>query len=178
MTTPPPPLTVRLEAEDVASGFRCGSRSLDDFFARHALPNDRRGIGTTYVLRREVDDPPDLPRVWGYFTLSMSLLASPSVSMVTNEKLPRYPMPVGLIGKLASDERTRGRGLRVGETLLLDAISRVLTAAESIGCVGIAVDAKDAQAEAFYLKYGFVTVEGSAWPHKMFLPLATARGLF
>jgi hypothetical protein len=43
---------------------------------------------------------------------------------------------------------------------------------------GIAVDAKDAPAEAFYLKYGFVTVEAWSWPRKMFLPLATARGLF
>ena len=171
------PLTVRLDVDDVASEFRCGSRSLDAFFARHALANDRRGIGSTYVLRREADDPPDLPRVLGYYTLSMGLLASSLVSLVTNDKLPRYPMPVGLVGKLASDERTRGRNLRVGETLLLDAIARILDAADSIGCVGVAVDAKDATAEGFYVKYGFVTVDAWDWPHKMFLPLATARGL-
>jgi hypothetical protein len=117
----PWPLTVRLEAQDTASGFHCGKHSLDDFFVRHALPNDRRGIGRTYVLRRSADDSVELPFVLGYYTLSMSLLASPLVAQVTKDRLPKYPMPVGLVGKLASDERTRGRGLRVGETLLMDA---------------------------------------------------------
>jgi hypothetical protein len=44
-----------MEAEDVAAGFQCGKRSLDDSFARHALANDQKGIGCTYVLRREVE---------------------------------------------------------------------------------------------------------------------------
>lgn len=174
----PSPLTVRIEPADVESHFTCGKRSLDDFFARHALSNDRRGIGRTYVLRRGEEDEPSLPAVFGYYTLSMALLASPLVTLATGEKLPRYPMPVGLIGKLPSDERTRGRGLRVGETLLLDAIVRVLDAAETIGCLGIVVDAKDVEAEQFYLKYGFVTVEVATWPHRMFMACATARALF
>ncbi len=126
MTALPSPLAFRVEAEDVAAGFQCGKRSLDDFFARHALANDQKGIGCTYVLRRQDGDPEGAPKVLGYYTLSMGLLASAMVSLATNDTdLPRYPMPVGLIGKLAADERTKGRGLRVGETLLLDGSVRV-----------------------------------------------------
>lgn len=179
MTALPSPLAFRVEAEDVAAGFRCGKRSLDDFFARHALANDQKGIGCTYVLRREEGDPAGAPEILGYYTLSMGLLASAQVSLATNDSdLPRYPMPVGLIGKLAADERTKGLGLRVGETLLMDAIVRILRSAETIGCVGVAVDALDDAAESFYRKYQFVTVDDSKWPRKMFLPLRTALNLF
>jgi hypothetical protein len=177
MTDLPSALTVRVEAGDVTSGFRCGKHSLDDFFARHALVNDRRGVGCTYVLRRDEEAPADLPRVLGYYTLSMGVLESAQITQVLKERLPKYPIPVGFVGRLASDERTRGRGLRVGETLLMDAIVRVMAAAETIGCVGVALDALDEEAERFYMKYEFATVETSRWPHKMFLPLATAKAL-
>ena len=50
-------------------------------------------------------------------------------------------MPVARIGRLAVDERARGR--RLGESLLIDALHRVVVAAETIGCLGILVDAKD-----------------------------------
>jgi hypothetical protein len=48
--------TSRIEPADVASGFRCGKHPLDDFFARHALGNDRAGICRAYVLRRREAD--------------------------------------------------------------------------------------------------------------------------
>jgi hypothetical protein len=173
------PVTQRLAPGDLGSDFRCGNHALDDYLARHALANEQIGIGRTFVLRRLESDPPDLPAVLGYYTLSMSLLSSTLVQMVIGNKLPKYPMPVGLIGKLASDERTRGRGLRVGETLLMDAFSRILQLSPSIGCVGVVVDAVDAGAQDFYLKYGFVVVEpDAAWPRKMFVPLDTIGGLF
>jgi hypothetical protein len=54
--------------------------------------------------------------------------------------------------------------LRVGETLLMDAIVRILRSAETIGCVGIAVDALDDAAESFYRRYQFFTVDDSKWP--------------
>jgi hypothetical protein len=175
ITVFPSPLTVRVEPGDAESGFRCGKPTLDDYFAKHAVANSNRNIGITYVLRKSEDDPAELPRVLGYYTISMSLIESQAASNVMTAKLPRYPMPAGLIGKLASDERTRGRGLRVGETLLMDAISRILAAADVMGCLGIVLDALDEDAERFYLKYQFVTVEDLRWPRKMFLPVAQAR---
>ncbi len=47
-----PYCTSRIEPAAAASGFRCGKHPLDDYFKRHALANDRDGIGCAYVLRR------------------------------------------------------------------------------------------------------------------------------
>lgn len=85
-------------------------------------------------------------------------------------------MPVALIGRLAVDERARGR--RLGEAIVLDALLRVITAAEIIGCLGVIVDAKDEDAERFYVKYDFVTVDATSWPHRMFVPIDVARAAF
>jgi hypothetical protein len=43
MTGAPAPRTVRVQVEDVQSGFRCGDAALDEFFARYASSNDERG---------------------------------------------------------------------------------------------------------------------------------------
>jgi GNAT superfamily N-acetyltransferase len=157
-----------LTAEDVACGFRSGVHPLDDYFARHALANDRAGASRCFVLRR---NEAELPAVAGFYTLSMAAVQADAVRAALKARLPRYPLPVALIGRLAVDERARGRGF--GEALLVDALTRVLGASESVGCVGVIVDAKDEGAERFYAKYGFVTV--GAWPRRMFLPLATAK---
>jgi ribosomal protein S18 acetylase RimI-like enzyme len=87
-------------------------------------------------------------------------------------------MPAALIARLAADERTRGSGLRVGETLLIDAFARIAGVAEAIGCLGVVTDAKNDKAEAFYQKYDFATVEEKKWPRRMFLPIRTVWSLF
>jgi len=79
-------------------------------------------------------------------------------------------MPVALIGRLAVDERVRGR--RIGERLLVDALRRVVDASELLGCLGIIVDAKDAYAERFYVKND---LHSEGWPRRMFLAIATAK---
>lgn len=48
-------ITEPIGDDDPGSGFSCGEPALDTFFARHALPNDRRGLGRTFVLRRRAD---------------------------------------------------------------------------------------------------------------------------
>ena len=168
--------TFRIDAEDAASGFRCGKHPLDDYFKRHALKNDAAGIGRAYVLRRsDADDAGALPRVLGFYTLSMAVVTSEQAALAISEKLPRYPLPCALIGRLAVDERAQGR--RLGEKILIDALRRVVDAADMLGCIGVIVDAKDDAAERFYAKYDFVSVE-EEWPRRMFLPIEAARAAF
>jgi hypothetical protein len=95
---------------------------MDDYFRRHAAANDVLGIGRAYVLRRAPDQDPSLPVVLGYYTLSMALVASADIAESLERKLPKYPLPVALIGRLAVDERARDR--RLGELLLIDALRR------------------------------------------------------
>jgi GNAT superfamily N-acetyltransferase len=71
--------------------------------------------------------------------------------------VPCYPvLPATLIGRLAVDQRYRGKGL--GELLLLDALSRSLRS--GIGSVAVVVDAKDANASRFYEYFGFRPIVG------------------
>jgi GNAT superfamily N-acetyltransferase len=176
MTDAPSYATVRIEPNDAKAGFRSGVRQRDDDFARHAVSNDREGIGRAYVLRRGENDERSVPNVLGFYTLSMALLEGTEAAKVLTKKLPRYPMPVALIGRLAVDEAARGQ--RLGETLLLDALRRVVDAAVIVGCIGVIVDAKDEGAERFYTKYDFVTVHADEWPRRMFLPIGTAKAAF
>jgi predicted GNAT family N-acyltransferase len=169
----PPYATTPIEPDDTKSGFSCGTRALDDYFARHAVANDRAGVGRAYVLRRMDTDATDLPTILGFYTLSMANAESAQIAPALQQKLPKYPMPVALIGRLAIDARAQGQ--RFGELLLLDAVRRVVDASTIVGCIGIVVDAKHASAEQFYAKYDFVTVSAETWPHRMFLPIATAR---
>lgn len=169
-------ITSQVEADDAASGFSCGKHPLDDYLKRHAVSNDRAGVSRAYVLRRRESDPATLPRVLGFYTLSMAVADSAPIAGVLQKKLPRYPMPVALIGRLAVD--TRAQGMRLGEALLIDALRRVVDAAGLVGCTGVIVDAKDHAAERFYTKYDFATIAAETWPRRMFLPLATARSAF
>ena len=161
----------RISAADAASGFRSGEHALDDYLRRHAVANDAAGIGRAYVIRRGPSADPALPLVLGYYTLSMAVVTAAAVERSIGRKLPKYPMPVALIGRLAVDERARGR--RVGEALLIDAMRRVADAAEVLGCTGVLVDAKHEKAESFYVRYGFVVVDATSWPHRLFMAMAT-----
>jgi len=164
----------RIGPADLASGFRGAPRPPHGCFHRHALTNDQGDVGRAYVIDASPDDvAAGLPSVLGFFTLGMATVASQDVASILSRRLPRYPMPVALIGRLAVDERARGRGL--GEALLLEALGRVVEASRLVACLGVVVDAKDATAEDFYARYDFVTVDEASWPRRMFLPIQVAR---
>lgn len=134
-------VTSRIEEADSRSGFRCGKHPLDDYFKRHAVANEIANVARTYVLRRGEGDDPGLPPVLGFYSLSMAGVPSAQVATVIPGKLPRYDLPVALIGRLAIDERAQRRGL--GEKLLMDALCRVVDGGATFGCVGVVVDATD-----------------------------------
>jgi GNAT superfamily N-acetyltransferase len=161
--------------EDRASSFSCGRPELDDFFARHALANDRRGFGRVFVL-----GSPDgsSPRVRGFYTLSMGDMGrgdfAKALPRNDRQGLPRYPIPVAVIGRLAVHAAAQRQG--IGETLLVDAFQRIIIAAEHTACAAVVVDAKDAGAERFYARYSFETLDPEAdFPRRMLIPMATVR---
>jgi ribosomal protein S18 acetylase RimI-like enzyme len=78
-----------------------------------------------------------------------------------------------VLGRLAIDRESQGRGL--GETLLLDAIRRVVRASATIAVYAIIVDAKSERAQAFYERYGFRAFASA--PRGLFLPLETFEKL-
>jgi GNAT superfamily N-acetyltransferase len=63
------------------------------------------------------------------------------------------PVPVAVLGRLAIAQSFQKHGL--GRSLIRDAASRVLQAAEVIGIRGVVVHAISKEAKAFYLAVGF-----------------------
>src|SRR5581483_7127934 len=108
------------------SQFSCGQSSLDRFLKEYAGQNQARDFSRTYVLVRSGD-----PRVCGYYTLSAGQIERESLPSKLGKKLPRYPVPVVVLARLAVDGSVRGA--KNGRRLLWDALQRSLSAAELIG---------------------------------------------
>jgi GNAT superfamily N-acetyltransferase len=104
--------------------------------------------------------------VAGFFTLSAGSVNCADLPDALARKLPRYSVPVALLGRLAVDQSFQGRGL--GSILLADACHKVVQASRVLAVVGIIVDAKDAAAASFYHHFGFVPLLGL--PDRLLLP--------
>ena len=125
--------------------FDCGEESLNDFLKRFARQNNEKGLGRTYVA--VVNDE---PRIYGYYTIANGNIGFDTIP----EKLPRYPIPVVHLGRLAVDEAAKGQ--RLGKALLADALKRAVKLADQIGIYAVEVYALSENAKEFYLKFGFV----------------------
>jgi GNAT superfamily N-acetyltransferase len=149
--------------------FSCGNPALDGWFRHRASQDEKRNIARVFVACD------DALGILGFYSLSAFTLAIEDVPEVVARKLPRYDViPAALIGRLARDERARGRG--VGELLLADAVRRILTAGRSLAVFAIVVDAKDERGVAFYESFGFQPFPTR--PRRLFLPTSTAAQAF
>ena len=104
-------------------------------------------------------------------TLASGAIGAGSLPAKQAKKLPRHPVPVVLLARLAVDRNTHGKGL--GAFLLRDALTRSLDLAEKVGIRAVVVDALDAEAKSFYQHFGFLPLTDDAM--RLFLPLSTLR---
>ncbi len=158
-----------LSGDHVRADFSCGHGQLDEYLQKHAGQHARKDMGRTFVAVR-----PGEQRVLGYYTLSASSVEFLHAPVALQRKLPRYPLPVALVGKLAVDRSVQGEGL--GEFLLMDALRRIVEVSGQMAVLAVEVHALDEQAKKFYLKYGFQPFLDR--PLHLFLPVATIRQLF
>jgi predicted GNAT family N-acyltransferase len=156
----------RLDRGHERQGFDCGKPSLNDFLHTLVSQYERRNLGRTYVAVREGEN-----RVLGYYTLASGAVEVVSLPAKQAKKLPRHPVPVVLIGRLAVDQSVHGKGL--GGLLLRDALARSLEVSERLGIHAVVVDALDAVAKTFYERFGFL--ELTDHPMRLFLPISTIR---
>lgn len=148
-------------------GFVSGVDPLDRYLRLQAGQDVRRRVASCFVL---VDEGPTL---LAYYTLAATSVLLADVPAAMSKRLPRYPMiPATLLGRLAVDQRHRGR--RLGEHMLLDALARTLRS--DIATFAIVVDAKDETAAAFYKAYDFRRLTTS--DRRLFLPMAEVARLF
>lgn len=133
-----------LGTEHDRTAFDCEEPSLNDFLKRYARQNDEKGLGRTFVAVRPGDQ-----RIYGYYTISSGSVQFDTIP----EKLPRYPIPVAHLGRLAVDRQAKGQGL--GKALLADALKRILAVADQLGVYAVEVFALSEAARDFYIKFGF-----------------------
>ncbi len=110
-------------------------------------------------------------RALGYYTLASGAIDVESLPAKQGRKLPRHPVPVVLLARLSVDRTVHGRGL--GGFLLRDALIRSLDLSETLGIHAVIVDALDAEARAFYERFGFAALTDD--PMRLFLPVSTIR---
>ena len=153
-----------LDAALEPAGFRCGQKPLDDYIQRYASQDVRRNLARVFVATPAAEPK----QMAGFYTLSAGGVACTDLPQTMARKLPRYPVPVALVGRLAVDSLFQGKGL--GSILLADACRKVADASTVLAVAGIIVDAKDASAAAFYRHYGFMPLPGN--PNRLLLPAA------
>lgn len=164
-----PPLVIEpLGSHHDRTAFSCGEPALDAYLQRQASQDIRRRVAQVFVAIGEVPE-----KITGYYSLSAASFEKDELPPASAKRLPHYPVPAAMLGRLAIDRAQQGRGL--GETLLLDAIRRVVRASATIAMYAIIVDAKNERAHEFYEHYGFRAFAGE--PRRLFLPLETFEKL-
>ena len=149
--------------------FDCGEYSLNQYLHRYASQDIRRRVNRVFIA-----SPPEEPRrVIGYYSLSAGGLAAADLPEDLRHRLPRYPVPVVLVGRLAVAKSQQGNGL--GAILITDALQRIAFASQVMAVYAVVVDALNDRAAEFYRQFGFILLPSQ--PLKLFLPMdAVASG--
>lgn len=149
------------------TGFESGNPKLDEYLQRHLSQGVKKGLVQAYVAIDEVG------KVLGYYTLSAAHILNEELPDAIARKFPRYPIPAALLGRMATDVKTRSTGLHVGSKLLIHAMKQTLKAVDTLGVACIVVDAKP-EAIGFYQWFGFLRLK-QADGLRLYLPIDTIK---
>jgi len=136
----------KLVAADALESFDCGQPALNQFLQRFALTNQLANSAQTYVCCHN-------GAVVGFYSLAVGSVEATSAAPRVVKGMPRHPVPVMILARLAVDVGYQGAGL--GRALLRDALKRTAQAADIAGIRALLVHAKDEAARQWYLKWEF-----------------------
>lgn len=154
--------TLDAKAHD-RTGFDCGEPLLNDYLRRYAVQQAGKDVASTFV----VADSSQPSKILGFYSLSAAQIDVQQLGDAERARLPRYPVPCFRMGRLARSLDACGTGM--GEVLMGLAVDRCLKAKAHVGAYALLVDAKHAQAKAFYERYGFIACTDA--PLTLYLPL-------
>ena len=139
----------RLDPRADRESFRSGVPSLDDWLSQHATQAERKHLASVWIA----STPGDLSQVLGYYSLAPWQVSFDECPAPLRRRLPRYPLAVSLIARLAVAKNQQGNGL--GSALLADALLRIRGAGETIPVQAVVVHAKDDRVAGWYRRFGF-----------------------
>jgi GNAT superfamily N-acetyltransferase len=149
--------------------FDCGELSLNEYLQQYASQDIKRRINKVFIA-----SPPEAPQqVIGYYSLSAGSLDANVLPDGLRRRLPRYPVPVVLLGRLAVAKSHQGQGL--GSILLADALQRIVQASQVMAVYAVIVDALNDRAAVFYQQFCFIRLPSQ--PLKLFLPMDSVADL-
>ena len=141
------PVIEKLKRTHTVEDFTCGQLELDRFLIRHALQAQQMNSSQTYVGSSG-------KTVIGFYTIVAGEVRHVDAPVRVAKGMPRYPIPLLVLARLAVHSNWQGRGIGAG--LLLDALGRALQVADIVGVRSLAVHAKDDSAAGFYRHFGFM----------------------
>ena len=162
-------LIERLDKTHQRAEFRCVQVPLDNFLRTLVSQDEKRNLGRTYVAVRRGEK-----KVYGYYTLASGTVSAQDLPGNAARLLPRHPIPMILLARLAVDQAAQKQGL--GHALIVDALKRSLDLAAVLSVYAIEVDAIDQQAERSYRKHGFIPLRDH--PLHLYLPITTIQKAF
>lgn len=144
--------------------FSCGESELDNYLKQYARQDHDAGINKTYCATLNKNSS----QVIGYYSLSMGTLPPKGLPTALQKKLPRFPLPIARLARLAVHSNIQKQGL--GEDLLMHALTKCYSLSLEIGMIAIVIDAKHEQAKKFYLCYEFEQLPSQ--PLTLWLPIS------
>ncbi len=126
--------------------FDCGHVALNEFLQRFALVNQRSNSSQTYASC-------NAGQVAGFYSLAVGSVEPSHSAPRVIKGIPRHPVPVMILARLAIDQRYQRQGL--GKALLKNALLRTVQAADIAGIRALLVHAKDEEARNWYRQWEF-----------------------
>lgn len=152
-------------------GFDCGKPSMNEFLSRYALKHAKLGFSRTYVLAEKRDS--GKAPIAAYYTLSASTTTREGIP--AKQSLPKYPVPIVMLGRLAVSQSYQGQGL--GAKTLVYALRQAATLSNAgLPAYGLVLDVLDEEALAFYQHFELFEAFTDD-PMRLFVPMTTLAGI-
>lgn len=157
------------------AAFSCGIAQVDNFFRQTANKLSKADNLRTFVMVGPAGD------VLGFYATNAHAI---EYTELPGRFAPTRPahgnIPAAYIAMIGVDNRVQGQGY--GGDLLVDCLTRLAAAAQTLGIAVVMLDvldcgdpAKVARRKALYLSYGFAPLVSNTL--RLFLPMATVRTL-
>lgn len=126
--------------------FNCGEAVLDEWLKRRASANQLSGASRTFVVLDQNQ------RILGYYAMAAGAVSHQMATSSVRRNMPD-PVPVMVLARLAVDRRAQG--IKLGASLLQDAVNRAVLVSHNAGVRALLVHAIHDHAKQFYEHYGF-----------------------
>ena len=157
------------------TAFSCGVEQVDNYFKKTANKLAKAGNVRLFVMTAADGG------LIGFYALNAHAVDYTDLSAAYARTRPRHgQIPAAYISMIGVDTRYAGRGF--GGDLLVDALRRILVAADAIGIAVVMLDVLDCgdpqrveRRLKLYRSYGFEALVSQ--PLRLFLPIGTVRQL-